>query len=96
MQFATPLPASVPLCQPGHRPQLVEHRGAPLGHAHGAPCPPLLHIECHRCGLATVPSESRAIAELRWTDPTLAGQLIPLSRLSQARHRVLSAIPRAA
>jgi len=90
MQVARPCPADVPLCKPGHRPQIVTTTGAPSGHQLGAPCPPLIHIECHQCQLATVPSPSLAIAELRWTDPTKAELLISISHLARARADVLA------
>ncbi|HDS1129575.1 TPA: hypothetical protein QDZ99_003596 [Stenotrophomonas maltophilia] len=93
-QIARPLPDSVPLCWPGHRPQIVVTEGAPTGHRLGTPCPPLLHIECHRCGLATrpVPMEKAALAELRWTDPSLAHLRIPISLLARHRGEVLAEI----
>ena len=93
MQTSRPVPASVPVCQPGHRPQIVTTTGAPNGHRLGAPCPALVHIECHRCGKATVPHESLAIAELRWTRDDLAEMRIPISHLGRARCRVLNLIP---
>jgi len=93
MQTARPVPHSVPLCQPGHRPQIVTTTGAPCGHRLGAPCPPLIHIECHRCGIATVPALNLAIAELRWTRDDLAQQRIPISHLARARGVVLNQMP---
>ena len=93
MQTARPAPASIPLCRPGHRPQIVTTNGAPTGHQVGAPCPALVHFECHLCQRATVPSVSLAIAELRWTDPDLAHQLIPISHLARARGAVLARLP---
>ena len=95
MQTARPAPASVPLCHPRHRPQIVTTTGAPAGHQLGAPVPALVHFECHLCQKATVPSESLAIAELRWTDPGLAPQLIPISHLDRARSAVLARMPAA-
>ena len=86
-QTAHPLSASVPLCGAGHRPQIVTTTGAPTGHRLGAPCPALLHIECHACGVATVPSPDRAMAELRWTRDDTAAYRIPISHLG--RHRAL-------
>ena len=84
MQFSYPLPDDVPNCSAGHRPQLVETRGAPLGHPIGEPCPTSWHIECGRCRIATVPTYSRAIAESRWRwhEPL---RLIPLSDLGRER-----------
>lgn len=93
MQTARPAPASIPLCCPGHRPQIVTTTGAPTGHQLGTPCPALVHFECHLCQRATVPSVSLAIAELRWTDPDLAPQLIPISHLARARSDVLARMP---
>ncbi|GAB3755053.1 hypothetical protein [Lysobacter olei] len=81
-QISRPLPADVPVCAPKHRPQLVETRGAPTGHRVGLPCPSNWHVECTRCGVATVPHISRAIAELRWRD---AHTRIPLSALGRVR-----------
>ncbi|MGH3804544.1 MAG: hypothetical protein ACRDTD_31275 [Pseudonocardiaceae bacterium] len=40
-----------------------------------------------------MPSPSLAIAELRWTDPSLAAQLIPISHLARARGDVLARLP---
>jgi hypothetical protein len=94
-QTSTPLPASIPTCAPGHRPQWVETHGAPLRVGIGTPVPTTYHIECHRCGLATRPSDSRAITESRWTDPARA-HFVPLSNLSQARAQAVSAIATAA
>lgn len=93
MQTARPAPIDIPLCQPGHRPQIVTNTGAPMGHQLGQPCPPLVHFECHQCRLATVPSPSLAIAELRWTDPSLRDQLISISHLARARAEVLARLP---
>ena len=93
MQTARPTPPDIPLCRPGHRPQIVTTTGAPLGHQLGAPCPPLIHFECHQCQLATVPSPSLAIAELRWTDPGQREELIAISHLARARARVLARMP---
>lgn len=84
IQYSRPLPAGMPLCAPGHRPQLVQTRGAPTGHRVGTACPPTWHIECHACGRATAPSPSRAITEGRWSEPTAR---IPLSELVRARAR---------
>ncbi|MGV8959231.1 MAG: hypothetical protein ACOH1V_02430 [Stenotrophomonas sp.] len=94
-QTSRPLPASVPLCAPGHRPQLVKTCGAPQGHRIGKHCPPMFHIECHRCGLATLPNPSFALAEQRWTDPTNPYR-IPISQLRQAREQVCAALAEAA
>lgn len=87
MQTSLPLPASVPSCGAGHHPQIVTTTGAPVGHRLGAPCPALFHIECHACGVATVPSPERAMAELRWTRDDTPAYRIPISHL--ARHRAL-------
>lgn len=81
-QISRPLPADVPACAPGHRPQLVETRGAPQGHRVGLPCPSNWHVECTRCCVATVPHISRAITELRWRDPE---HRIPISSLGRVR-----------
>lgn len=90
IQHSQPLPAGVPLCLPGHRPQLVRTRGAPVGgHRIGTPCPDTWHVECHACSHATAPHASRAITELRWRDPA---QRIPLSQLRQARELAAVAI----
>ena len=94
-QTATPLPASIPGCQPDHHPHLVTAHGAPLGHALGAPTPPLYHVECCRCQLATKPHPSRAIAESRWTEPS-GRQRIPLSQISRAREEALAELACAA
>lgn len=94
-QIAHPLPASIPRCKAGHHPQLVETHGAPLRAAIGTPVPVTWHIECHQCGVATVPSESRARTETRWRDA--AGTFrIPLSRLGHAREQALAALNPAA
>ncbi len=91
-QTSRPLPPSVPLCGHGHHPQIVTTEGAPTGHRLGTPCPPLLHIECHRCGIATrpVPLEKAALAELRWTEPSLSHLRIPISHLARHRGEVLA------
>ncbi len=94
-QMSAPLPASVPLCAPGHHPQLVETHGAPVRAAIGTPVPVMYHIECHRCGTATVPCTSRALTEGRWTDPHGLHR-IPLSHLSRARAQATSAFATAA
>lgn len=87
MQTSLPLPASVPSCGATHHPQIVTTTGAPAGHRLGAPCPALFHIECHACGVATVPTPDRAMAELRWTRDDTAAFRIPISHLG--RHRAL-------
>jgi len=90
IQHSQPLPAGVPLCLTGHRPQLVRTCGAPVGgHRVGTPCPDTWHMECHACGIATVPSTSRAVAEVRWRWPHTH---IPLSQLRLARERAAVAI----
>jgi len=94
-QTATPLAASVPSCQPGHHPQLVITHGAPVRHALGGPMPPLHHVECCRCQIATRPHPSRAIAESRWIDPS-GRQRIPLSQITRAREEALASLAAAA
>ena len=85
-QISRPLPPDVPSCPAGHRPQLVESRGAPRGHRVGTPCPATWHIECGCCRLVTVPAYSRALAESRWREAQFRPQsLIPLSDLGRAR-----------
>lgn len=84
IQFTHPVPADVPLCRTGHRPQFVQTRGAPAALRAPLAMPPMWHIECIQCGIATVPCTSRAIAELRWTSD-VAAHRIPLARLPQAR-----------
>lgn len=83
-QESRPLPAGVPLCAPGHRPQLVRTFGTPTTHPVATPSAPAWHVECHACRLATVPHPSRAITENRWRDPA---SRIPLSELARARAR---------
>lgn len=91
MQTSKPLAENIPLCGAGHHPQWVETRGAPAGHAVGAPCPPMFHIECHRCGMATVPSTNRALPELRWTDPANPHR-VAISELRRARQQASAAL----
>ncbi len=81
-QEGRPLPADMPLCAPGHRPQLVRTFGSPSTHPVATACPPMWHVECHACRAATVPSPSRAITEGRWSEPAAR---IPLSELVRAR-----------
>lgn len=95
-QFAALLPADVPPCGTGHRASLVETHGAPAGHRIGVPCPPMFHIECHQCGLATVPTPNRALAESRWTDPTQAANRIPLHLITRARQQACAQLTHAA
>lgn len=95
LQIAEPLSPRIPVCVLGHRPQFVESRGAPLNHRPGLPCPNQYHIECARCGIATVPHPSRAIAELRWSEPD-SPHRIPLSQIGQARVRAAAAYAHAA
>ncbi|QDH71862.1 hypothetical protein FKV23_12850 [Lysobacter alkalisoli] len=57
------------------------------------PCPPHHHIECHRCGIATVPSPSRAITEARWHDPSAH---IPIHDLARVREQIAAAVANAA
>lgn len=85
-QRANPLPADIPVCVPGHRPTLVETRGTPSGRYFGGFCPSTWHIECLQCRIATVPHISKAVAELRWTDPENQNR-IPISQLAEARNR---------
>lgn len=96
MQTGSPLPPSVPSCGHGHRATLVQTWGAPAGHRIGTPAPHMFHIECHRCGLATVPTPSRALAESRWTDPTQAHNRVPISQLPRARQQACAALSNAA
>ena len=95
IQVSSDIPTGVPACVPGHRPKLVESRGAPAGHRIGTPCPPHWHVECAQCSIATVPTASRSVALLRWRGrPELFR--IPLSELGDARVRVAMAIANAA
>jgi len=93
MQIDHVLPADVPACAAGHRPVLVETRGAPHGHPIGTPAPTTWHIECARCRVATAPTQSRAMAETRWRF-SKPQQLITTSDLS--RYRAALAAHRAA
>lgn len=93
IQHSKPLPADIPVCVAGHRPQLVQTFGAPHGHRVGTPCPPHWHIECCRCGVATVPSPSRALTESRWRDPVAR---IALADLPRVRERIAAAVAAAA
>lgn len=90
-QTSRPLPQDVPLCAPGHRPQIVETNGAPVGHAIGEPCPAMFHIECQRCGIATEPHPNFALAEARWTDQH-AHKRVPISLLPRAREQAYAAL----
>lgn len=96
MQTGALLPASVPSCGHGHRPSIVTTWGAPQGHRIGTPAPDMFHIECHQCGLATVPTTNRALAESRWTDSTQAANRVPISQLPRARQQACAAINNAA
>lgn len=89
-QISHPLPASIPVCKAGHHPQLVETHGAPQRLRVGGPVPITWHIECCQCGVATVPSTSRARTESRWRDAA-GTHRIPLSRLGHAREQALAA-----
>lgn len=89
-QIATPLPADIPPCVEGHRPQFVETRGAPRGRTAHAIVPSHYHIECAQCRVATVPHISRAVTELRWREPTATNR-IPLHQLPAARAAVHAA-----
>lgn len=96
IQTAHPLPAHAPGCHPDHRPQRVETRGIPRStRAVGQPCPPLWHVECVRCGIATVPHPSRAVALARWRDPDVAHR-IPLAQIAHARILAVAACADAA
>lgn len=86
------LPADMPLCVPGHEPRLVEARGRPAGAAIAFRASTWWHVECHRCGTATVPCASRALAESRWRDEHTQHR-IPITSIAQQR---LSAMQRAA
>lgn len=89
IQHSQPLPAGMPLCGEGHRPQLVESRGAPRGHRVGTACPHQWHVECARCSVATVPTTSQPVALLHWRGkPDLFH--IPLSKLGHVRERMAS------
>ena len=90
IQHSQPLPADMPTCVEGHRPQLVQSRGALPGHRIGTPCPPHWHIECFQCAVATVPSPSRALTESRWRGDPHANR-IPLSEIGRVRHRLAEA-----
>lgn len=95
LQVSQSIPAGMPVCVPGHRPQLVESRGAPAGHRIGTPCPPQWHVECARCAIATVPVFNRAAALRAWRgQPDLFH--IPLSQLAHARLHVVSVLANAA
>lgn len=90
LQIAIALPKTVPVCCAGHRPTLVETRGTPSGRYYGGFCPSMWHIECVQCRIATVPHISKAVAELRWTDPSNPHR-IPLSQIGEARARAYPA-----
>lgn len=90
IQISRPLPPGVPPCGPGHRPHLVENRGAPHGHRIGTPCPSRWHVECRLCGTATVPEVDQAHALLCWRAPADLFR-IPLSKLADVRTRVAAA-----
>jgi hypothetical protein len=94
LQTSHPLPAGFKPCGEGHRPQLVETRGAPRGHRIGTPCPIQWHVECARCATATVPSFDRDRALRAWRGkPDLFH--IPLSQLSHVRAHVAQVMARA-
>jgi hypothetical protein len=96
IQTATPMSANLPGCHPNHRPQRVETRGTPRSHrALILPCPPLWHVECARCGIATSPHPSRAVAEARWRDADDTHR-IPLARIAHARSLAVAALADAA
>lgn len=95
IQYSQPLPADMPQCVAGHRPQLVQTHGAPKGHRLGTPSPAQWHVECHQCRVATVPSVSRAITENRWRGAPESNR-IPLSDLGRVRERVALSVANAA
>lgn len=93
-QVSHPLPAGTPVCQPGHRPQLVQTLGAPAGHRLGTTSEPQWHVECFQCGISTVPTTRQSIALLHWRgQPDLFH--IPLSQLANVRSRVAGAMAHA-
>lgn len=81
IQFSSPLPADVPAFVAGHRPQMIETRGAPHGRRVAAICPRYFHFEC-----ATVPHISKAVAEVRWREPD-SPHSVPLHKLREARQQ---------
>lgn len=90
LQVSQAIPAGAPVCVTGHRPQLVESRGAPFGHRLGSPCPSQWHVECAQCAIATVPVFNRPAALRAWCGkPDLFH--IPLSLLGQVRAHVVNA-----
>ena len=91
LQIARALPPGMPSCGPGHRPQLVETRGAPRGHRVGTPCPSRWHVECALCAQATVPDLTQAQALLYWRAPPDLFR-VPLSKLADVRTRIAAAI----
>lgn len=92
IQIAHPLSMHAPGCHPDHRPQCVETRGLPrTDRALGLPCPPLWHVECVRCAIATVPHPSRAVAKARWRDP-VGTERIPLAHIAHARAHTVAAL----
>jgi hypothetical protein len=91
LQVSHPLPAGIKPCGIGHRPQLVETRGAPRTHRIGTPAPPQWHVECAICSTATVPAFSRELALRAWRTRRDSNH-IPLSMLAQVRSRIASAI----
>lgn len=92
-QLSRPIPEGVRLCAPGHHPQLVESRGTPRGHTLLAkPCPSQFHVECSRCGTATVPAFTSDKALQRWDSNAPSIFQIPLSELGHVRERVFDAL----
>lgn len=78
-------------CGPGHRPQIVETRGAPpRGHRLGEPVPPQWHVECAICQVATQPAPTADAALARWRGRRDLFHS-SLSELSAVRGRVLVA-----
>lgn len=90
LQISHPLPAGMPSCGQGHQPQLVEARGTPRGVRVGTKNPPRWHVECARCGQATVPDLNPGNALLYWRAPADLFR-VPLSKLADVRARVAQA-----
>lgn len=92
-QISHPVPDGTRVCAPGHRPHLVESRGTPTGLALiGRDCPAQFHVECTRCGTATVPAFSKLKALRRWSSDTPTLHHIPLSDLGHVRQRVFDVL----
>lgn len=86
IQFSNPLPLDVPICVEGHRPQMIETRGAPPGRRVAQICPSYYHFECAICRIATIPHISKAVAEVRWCEPD-SPHRVPLHKLREAREQ---------